>query len=260
MTTAQGTNQGAEQGAGVGTLPDATGDNDRVIALIPARGGSKGLPSKNIKPLAGRPLIAHSVRHAIESGVCDRVLVTTDDEAIRAAAEAAGAWTPFLRDPSLAEDLTPTEPVLTDALTRAEALDGPFGIVVFLQPTDIFRKPEWIARAVETLKRNRALDSCFVANKTHKNFWTQSPDGSWQRVYEWMGVYGPRQTRTPLYREDTGLASALRAALIRAGRRTGDHAEIIPIDSTAAGIDIHDPFDFYLAEKALEWFEAHGRE
>ncbi|MEQ8587727.1 MAG: acylneuraminate cytidylyltransferase family protein [Thalassobaculaceae bacterium] len=239
------------------TLPDETGDNDRVIAIIPARGGSKGLPGKNVKPLGGKPLIAHSIHHALQSGVCDRVLVTTDDDDIFAAAEAAGAWTPFKREKSLAEDLTPTEPVLADALARAEEIDGPFGIVVFLQPTDIFRKPEWIAQAVNTVKQNRKLDSAFVANKTHKNFWTQQPDGSWQRVYDWMGVYGPRQTRTPLFREDTGIASALRAALIRAGRRTGDHAEVIPIDSTASGIDIHDAFDFYLAEKALEWFETH---
>jgi CMP-N-acetylneuraminic acid synthetase len=116
----------------------------RTIALIPARGGSKGLPGKNVRPIGGKPLIAHSVEHAIQSGVCDRVLVTTDSPEIKAAAEAAGAWCPFLRETGLAEDLTPTEPVLTDALEKAEAIDGPFDIVVFLQPTDIFRKPEWI--------------------------------------------------------------------------------------------------------------------
>lgn len=227
--------------------------DDRVIAIIPARGGSKGLPSKNVRLIGGKPLIAHSVEHALASGVCDRVLVTTDDDDIRAAAAAAGAWTPFLRDSGLAEDLTPTEPVLKDALERAEALDGPFGIVVFLQPTDLFREPEWIAQAVSVLKTRPEVDSAFVANKTHKNFWVQNDDGGWQRVYDWMAVYGPRQTRTPLFREDTGLASALRASLIRQGRRTGDRAEVIPIDSTASGIDIHDEFDFYLAEKTLEW-------
>lgn len=231
-----------------------TAGSDRVIAIIPARGGSKGLPGKNVKPIGGKPLIAHSVEHALKSGVCDRVLVTTDDEAIRAAAEAAGAWTPFMREGTLAEDLTPTEPVLKDALERAEAIDGtPFGIVVFLQPTDIFRDPAWIAQAVNTLKAKPEIDCCFVANKTHKNFWVQEDDGTWKRVFDWMAIYGPRQTRKPLFREDTGLASALRSDLIRAGRRTGDRAEIIPIDDTASGIDIHDPFDFYLAEKALEW-------
>ena len=97
--------------------------SDRVIAIIPARGGSKGLPGKNVRMIGGKPLIAHSVEHALQAGVCDRVLVTTDDAAIKAAAVAAGAWVPFMRDGSLAEDLTPTEPVLKDALARAEALD-----------------------------------------------------------------------------------------------------------------------------------------
>jgi len=234
--------------------------DDRVIAIIPARGGSKGLPGKNVRPIGGKPLIAHSVHHALASGVCDRVLVTTDDAAIRAAAEAAGAWTPFMREPGLAEDLTPTEPVLMDALERAEAIEGPFGIVVFLQPTDIFRQPEWIAQAVTILKTRPEIDSAFVANKTHKNYWVRNDDGSWKRVYDWMAVYGPRQTRTPLFREDTGIASALRSSLIRQGRRTGDRAEVIPIDSAASGIDIHDAFDFFLAEKALEWFETRGNQ
>ena len=230
-----------------------TQENDRVIAIIPARGGSKGLPGKNVMDIGGMPLIAHSVRHALDSGVCDRVLVTTDNEEIRDAAVAAGAWCPFLREGTLAEDLTPTEPVLKDALERAEALEGAFGIVVFLQPTDIFREPGWITECVNRLKANRALDSVFVANKTHKNFWYQNAEGEWQRVFDWMAVYGPRQTRTPLFREDTGLASALRSFLIRSGRRTGDRADIVEIDSTAAGIDIHDAFDMHLAREALAW-------
>ena len=230
----------------------------RTIALIPARGGSKGLPGKNVRLIGGKPLIAHSVEHAIRSGVCDRVLVTTDSPEIKAAAEAAGAWCPFLRETGLAEDLTPTEPVLTDALAKAEALDGAFDIVVFLQPTDIFRKPEWITRAVNTMKADDSLESVFVADKTHKNFWYRNDAGEWQRVFDWMAVYGPRQTRTPLFREDTGLASAIRSSLIRQGRRTGHKVEIIEIDDTASGIDIHNAFDFHLAQTALNYFEQHG--
>lgn len=230
----------------------------RTIALIPARGGSKGLPGKNVRPIGGKPLIAHSVEHALQSGVCDRVLVTTDSAEIRAAAEAAGAWCPFLRQTSLAEDLTPTEPVLNDALVKAEEIDGAFDIVVFLQPTDIFRKPEWIAQAVNMMKADDSLESVFVANKTHKNFWYRAEDGEWRRVFDWMAIYGPRQTRTPLFREDTGLASAIRSSLIREGRRTGHKVEIIEIDDTASGIDIHDAFDFHLAETALDYFERNG--
>ncbi|MBO6562238.1 MAG: acylneuraminate cytidylyltransferase family protein [Nisaea sp.] len=232
--------------------------SDRVLAILPARGGSKGLPGKNVKPIGGKPLIAHSVEHALASGVCDRVLVTTDSEEIRDAAVAAGAWCPFLREGTLAEDLTPTEPVLKDALERAEALDGPFGIVVFLQPTDIFRKPEWIAECVKRLKADDSLETVFVANKTHKNFWSRNDAGEWERVFDWMAIYGPRQTRKPLFREDTGLASAIRADLIRAGKRTGMKVDILEIDDFASGIDIHDAFDLYMAEKALEYFAKHG--
>jgi CMP-N,N'-diacetyllegionaminic acid synthase len=224
----------------------------RTLAIIPARGGSKGLQDKNILPLAGKPLIAHSVHDAIASGVCDRVLVTTDSERIRDAAVAAGAWCPFMREGALAEDRTPTEPVLTDALVRAEALDGPFDIAVFLQPTDIFRSPDWIARAVNMLKERPDLESVFTAAKTHKNFWIRDEQGKPRRVFDWMAVYGPRQTRTPLFREDTGLACATRADLVRKGRRTGDIVEIIETDDFATGIDIHNAFDLWLAEKILQ--------
>lgn len=230
----------------------------RVLAIIPARGGSKGLPNKNVLPVGGKPLIAHSVEHAVLSGVCDRVLITTDSEAIRDAAVAAGAWAPFMRAPTLAEDLTPTEPVLKDALERAEAIDGPFDIVVFLQPTDIFRKPEWITRAVTLLKEKPELDSAFAAYKTHKNFWYRTPDGELKRVFDWMAVYGPRQTRTPIYREDTGLACASRASLIKQGRRIGDRVEIIEVTSTESGIDIHDAFDLWLADQAYRYLQEHG--
>lgn len=230
----------------------------RVLAIIPARGGSKGLPNKNVLPVGGKPLIAHSVEHAVQSGVCDRVLITTDSEAIRDAAVAAGAWAPFMRQPTLAEDLTPTEPVLKDALERAEAIDGPFDIVVFLQPTDIFRKPEWITRAVTLLKENPELESAFAAYKTHKNFWFRTPEGELKRVFDWMAVYGPRQTRTPIYREDTGLACASRSSLIRQGRRIGDRVEIIEVSSTESGIDIHDAFDLWLADQAYRYLQEHG--
>ncbi|HEY0836373.1 MAG TPA: acylneuraminate cytidylyltransferase family protein [Azospirillum sp.] len=230
----------------------------RVLAIIPARGGSKGLPNKNVLPVGGKPLIAHSVEHAVQSGVCDRVLITTDSEAIRDAAVAAGAWAPFMREPTLAEDLTPTEPVLKDALERAEAIDGPFDIVVFLQPTDIFRKPEWITRAVTLLKDRPELDSAFAAYKTHKNFWFRTPEGELKRVFDWMAVYGPRQTRTPIFREDTGLACASRASLIKQGRRIGDRVEIIEVTSTESGIDIHDAFDLWLADQAYRYLQEHG--
>lgn len=232
----------------------------KTLCIIPARGGSKGLPGKNIKLLGGKPLIVHSIDHAKASGVCDQIVVSTDSLDIQEVAIKAGAVAPFLRAASLSEDHTPTEPVLLDALQRMEEFDGvDYDIVVFLQPTDIFRDPQWIAQAVDKLKERPEIDTVFTASKTHKNFWVEDDMGSFQRVFDWMAVYGPRQTRKPLFREDTGVASALRAELIRSGKRTGDNVEIIPTDHFSTSIDIHDEFDLYMAEKALEFFSEKKR-
>jgi CMP-N-acetylneuraminic acid synthetase len=225
----------------------------RVVAIIPARGGSKGLPGKNLAPLAGVPLIAHTIRHARESGVIDRVIVSTDSEEIAAVARRYGAEAPFLRPAELAQDLTPTEPVLQHALRWIEEEDrNPVDIVVFLQPTDVFRAPEMIRSCVRLLLENPRLESAFVGYRTHKNFWRRV-DGRLVKLAADI-PYGPRQTREHLYREETGLACASRAWLIRQGRRVGDVVEVVPTDDERINIDIHDPYDLWLADKVMtEW-------
>jgi CMP-N-acetylneuraminic acid synthetase len=226
--------------------------NDDVISIICARGGSKGLPRKNLQLFNGEPLVARPVRHAIESGVIGTVLLTTDDEEIAAAGRAAGAITPFLRPAELAQDLTTTEDTLKHALLTYEASIGrQFEIAVFLTPTDIFREPAWIAAAVNKLRANPQLESVFSGHRTHKNFWEQQPDGSWERLRPWMAVYSSRQVRRAVVREDTGLACASRAWLWREGRRIGDRVDVVVNDDDFTAIDIHQAEDLQLAEAAL---------
>jgi|KBSSwiStaDraftv2_1062776.scaffolds.fasta_scaffold569657_2 CMP-N-acetylneuraminic acid synthetase len=225
-------------------------DKPHVVAIIAARGGSKGLPGKNIRPLAGKPLIAYSVEAAKASPYVDRVIVTTDSPEIAEVARKFGAEVPFMRPPELAQDLTPTEPVLAHAVEWLEREEGyRVDIVVFLQPTDIFRKRTMIDETVKCLLDDPALESAFVAYKTHKNFWRKK-DGQWVRMAPDL-AYGPRQKKEPVYREDTGLACATRASLIKAGKRLGDRVEIIANDDDASSIDIHTEFDFWLADKVL---------
>lgn len=88
------------------------------IAVIPARGGSKRIPRKNIKPFRGRPMIGWSIAAAFESGCFDRVIVSTDDEEIASVATACGAEVPFMRPPSLSDDHTPTIPVIAHAIEQ----------------------------------------------------------------------------------------------------------------------------------------------
>ena len=221
-----------------------------VVAIIPARGGSKGLLGKNLRPLAGKPLIAYSIEAARASPHVDRVIVTTDDPEIAKVAKQWGAEAPFLRPAELAQDLTPTEPVLAHAVEWLESHEGyRVDIVLFLQPTDIFRKRAMVDGVIKTLLDDPMIDSAFVAYPTHKNFWRNNGRGVARLAPDL--AYGPRQTREPLYREDTGIACATRASFIKQGQRIGERVVIIPNKDDASSIDIHTEFDFWLAERIL---------
>jgi|GEM_PF-67161 len=231
----------------------------KVIAIILARAGSKGLPKKNLLTLAGKPLLAHSIEQARASGVCDVVLVTTEDERIAQVARQYGAEVPFMRPPELSDDVTPAEPVIRHALMTYEAMTKQhFDIVVYLQPTDVFRTPALIRECVERLIKNPDLDSVFAAYKTHKNFWRKSPDGSYERLAEDLATYESRQYRKEyLYREDAGLACASRAFLAREGKRIGRKVDLVITEDFKTSIDIHSPFDFWIADKIMgEWSDA----
>lgn len=224
-----------------------------VIAIICARGGSKGLLRKNLREIAGEPLIVRPIRHALESGVIDVVLVTTDDEEIADIALKAGAEVPFLRPINLSGDLATTEETLKHALLTYEALKNrKFDICVFLTATDIFRDVNWIREAVSRLKADSTIDSAFVGYQTHKNFWELDGEGNWVRLRDWMANYSSRQVRQSVVREDTGLSCATRAKFWRVGRRLGDKISIIVNNDDFTFIDIHNQEDLDLAHCAIK--------
>ena len=114
------------------------------LAVIPARGGSKRIPRKNIKPFCGKPMIAWSIEAALASGCFDRVIVSTDDEEIAAVAREYGAEVPFMRSAELADDYAGTTPVIRDAILRyAELCEMPtfvcclYATAPFVQPADL---------------------------------------------------------------------------------------------------------------------------
>ena len=224
-----------------------------IICIIPARGGSKGLPDKNIKLIDNEPLIARPIRHAIESGVVGTVLVTTDSEKIARIARTAGAIVPFFRPSKLSDDLSTTEDTLKHALITYEKMIGrKFELAIFITATDIFRDPNWIREGVKRMKKNKELESVFSGYVTHKNFWEKQNDGSWKRLREWMSEYSSRQVRRYIVREDTGLMSISRAWLWREGRRIGDKVHIIENFDDFSSIDIHHENDLKLANSALK--------
>jgi CMP-N,N'-diacetyllegionaminic acid synthase len=145
-----------------------------VLALIPARGGSKSIPKKNIVPLLGKPLLAYSIEAALQSGVIDHVYVSSDDAEILSAAQQFGA-TPLQRTPSLALDESPTDPVIADFIAKVAA--EPEDIIVLLQPTSPLRTAEHVRAAVESFQAAPAgqavISVCNIDNKVLKAYLQQ---------------------------------------------------------------------------------------
>jgi CMP-N,N'-diacetyllegionaminic acid synthase len=127
-----------------------------VLGIIPARGGSKGIPNKNLRPLAGRPLLAYAAEAAMASGVINRLVLSTDSEAIAELGTDLGIEVPFMRPAELAKDDSPMLPVLQHAVNEIETSGWQVDIIVLLQPTSPMRKPKHIADAVNLLTREKS--------------------------------------------------------------------------------------------------------
>jgi len=130
------------------------------LCIIPARGGSKRIPRKNIKVFHGRPMISWSIQAALESGAFDQVIVSTDDAEIAETAKAGGAKVPFMRPAELSDDNTATVPVIAHALAEAETLWGPQSLVCCLYATAPFVQADDI-RAARTLIEDTGADYAF---------------------------------------------------------------------------------------------------
>jgi CMP-N,N'-diacetyllegionaminic acid synthase len=147
----------------------------KYIAVIPARGGSKGLPGKNIRPISGKPLIAWSVEQALESGLIDCVHVSTDDPIIAEVARQYGADVPYLRPTELALDATPTEPVLMHALDWYEREQRTFDAIILLQPTSPLRLGGTLKGALKAFEES-GCNSLLGVCENHHFFWRNPSD------------------------------------------------------------------------------------
>src|SRR5262249_10704611 len=114
----------------------------RVLGLIPARGGSKGVPRKNIKLLCGQPLLSYTAREALASRKLSRIILSTEDQEIATVGRECGLEVPFLRPSELAEDNTPTLPVAQHAMRWMEQSGDRFEALCLLQPTNPLRRTE----------------------------------------------------------------------------------------------------------------------
>jgi N-acylneuraminate cytidylyltransferase len=193
-----------------------------ILALIPARGGSKGIPRKNIRPFAGHPLIAYSISAGLQAHTVTRVIVTTDDEEIAEVARGYGAETPFLRPAELAQDRTLDLPVFQHALNWLVENEGYRPqVVVHLRPTTPIRPPDLVDRSVSLLLAHPEADSVRGITPALQNpFKMWLMDGEDKPIRPLTTVSGieepynsPRQILPSAYMH-TGLIDALRPATI----------------------------------------------
>jgi len=131
----------------------------QLLGIIPARGGSKGIPGKNIKLLADKPLLAYTIEAARQAGICSRLILTTDSEAIANVGREWGIEVPFIRPPELARDDTAMLPVLQHAVTEMRARGFSPDAIVILQPTAPFRRGDDLKAAFGLLNSNPSIDS-----------------------------------------------------------------------------------------------------
>jgi N-acylneuraminate cytidylyltransferase len=229
-----------------------------VLALIPARGGSKSIPRKNIRPFAGRPLIAYSIAAGLAAETVSRVIVSTDDEEIAAISRLYGAETPFLRPVEHSQDATPDLPVFLHALTWLAENEGyEPEIVVQLRPTSPFRRTAHIDAAVCRLLERPEADSvrtvCIPFQNPYK-MWRIGPDGLLRPLLqtEHIEPYNlPRQVLPEVYWQTGYVDAAWADTLLVKNSMTGERILPLVIDPSD-WIDIDSPDDWRRAERLLE--------
>lgn len=225
----------------------------RVLAVVPARGGSKGLPGKNVRPLAGLPLVAHSLAAARAMRTVTRCIVSTDDPGIARVAREHGGDVPWLRPPELATDDTPMAPVLRHALAAVEDEEGrPYDALVLLDPTSPARVPSEVDAAVEQLLARADLDGVVsVSEPSFNPVWvgvrpTAADPGVLERYFpEGAGV--TRRQDTARYLRINGSFYVWTSAFVRRLESSwfdeGRHGMVEIPDRRAYAIDYLEEFE-----------------
>ena len=214
----------------------------KAVAIIPARGGSKRVPGKNIRELAGKPLLAYTIEAALGAKGLDSVYVSTEDKEIAKLAKERGAQV-IDRPAELATDEASTKPVLEHALAE---LGGGVDALVLLQPTSPLRGPADIDAALEKFESSGCDSLLSVSEKRH--FYWRRESGELKRLYE-------KRIRTqemePWLEENGAIYVTTKSVLENNDDWLGGSIENIIMDETSS-IDIDTEFDFWLAEKILE--------
>ncbi len=219
-----------------------------ILAIIPARGGSKGVPRKNIRLLCGKPLIAHTIEAALNSEHINRVVVSTEDQEIAEVARQYGAET-IVRPAELANDSVPTAPVLEHVVGYLkETEDYRADVLVLLQPTSPLRGSHHVDEALETFFGNK-YDSLLSVCSSHAFIWRLDRDEAYPINYDFRDR-PRRQDREPEYRENGAIYITKCDMLMREHSFLGGKIGFYHMPEDIS-IEIDTMFDFWLAEQIM---------
>jgi CMP-N,N'-diacetyllegionaminic acid synthase len=219
----------------------------RILAVVPARGGSKGVPLKNLRPLLGIPLIAHVGRVLDAVPEVDRAVVSTDHPDIAAEAEHVGIAAPFLRPTELSGDLVSDHAVLRHALLTVEELDRTrYDVVAMLQPTSPLRTAHHVSAVLRKLV-DECWDAVWTVSPTDLKYHplkqvVVAPDGAMDYFDPRGAVIIARQQLTPVYHRNGAAYAFTRECLLEQGTIKGARSAAVVLDDPMISIDTVDDF------------------
>ena len=226
----------------------------KVLGIIPARGGSKGVPRKNIRSLSGKPLIAHTIEGALEAHLLTRVILSTDDEEIASVGKSFGADVPFIRPSELAADDTPTFPVIVHAVEYLEAKGEVFDAVCILKPTNPFRRSEDIDACIELMAKSAAdsVVSVLPVPETYNPMWVywRNTDGRLSLSTGGDQPVSRRQDLPPAFHRDGTIYVTKRDVLSEYGNLYGNDIRSYVIDA-GRSVNIDTEEDWKRAEELI---------
>jgi len=222
----------------------------QFLGLIPARGGSKGIIKKCITPLINKPLIAYTIEEAKKSRYLSKIIVSTDDEDIASVSKEYGAEIPFKRPKELAQDDTPTLPVIQHALTRLMSQGYVPDYIVLLQPTSPLRNVTHIDAAIEKIIQTKADMIVSLCKVTQHPFWMRRMEGD--KVFpfiETKNTYNRRQDLPELFRLNGAITVARREIIVEEKKKLDIRGFVMEED---VSVDVDTPMDLFIAQKMLE--------
>jgi CMP-N-acetylneuraminic acid synthetase len=224
----------------------------RILALVPARGGSKRLPGKNIRPLGGKPLIAWTIELALRTGLFCDVLLSTDDEDIAAVGRECGGLVPWLRPPELASDTASSVDAALHAVDWYESRFGELDGVMLLQPTSPFRSEKSIVESIALFRASGGSPVVSVTPAPSHPAWTfYVEDGRLAPFLDWAGMEKRSQDLTPAFVND-GSIYIISPKMLRARRSFMDeNTRPYVIADARENLDIDNQEDWDLCEKML---------